>query len=94
MGETMWINKRKYEELQCKVKDNEHDAQSFRSLTKYIKEKKKQIVYSRDFVLVSRDTWDALLNKYGSVDVKVKDIEAELAWYKVKYHEMKMHKST
>ena len=85
----MWINKEKYEELQYTAKDNEHDARMFRGLVKYIKEKKT--VLHCDIVLVSRDVWDEVVNKYNSADDKVKDIEAELEWYKVKYHEMKMN---
>ena len=33
----MWINKKKYEKLECDAKDNEYDAKMFRDLVKYIK---------------------------------------------------------
>lgn len=86
----MWVNRKKYEILENTAKDNEYDAKMFRDLIKYIKEK-KTVVYYADFILISRDTWDKLSNKFYSEEDKVKDIQAELEWYKVKYHEMKMN---
>lgn len=86
----MWINKVEYENLKSAAKDNEYDAKMFRDLTKYIKEEKAAVYYS-DFILISRDKWDELSNKFYSEEDKVKDIQAELEWYKVKYHEMKMN---
>ena len=86
----MWINKEKYEHLNCMAENNEHDAKMFRDLVNYIKEK-KTIVYC-DFVMMSRDKWDEILNKHNSSENRVKDIEAELAWYKTKYYEMKTNK--
>ena len=85
----MWINRVEYENLKSTAKDNEYDAKMFRDLVTYIKEKKT--VLCCDFVLVGRDTWDEISNKYNSSEDKVKDIQAELEWYKVKYHEMKMN---
>lgn len=85
----MWINRAKYEELKRMAEDNEYDARMFRDLVKYIKEKKN--VFYCDFVMMSRDTWDEVSNKYNTSEDRVKDIEAELEWYKVKYHEMKMN---
>lgn len=85
----MWVNREKYENLKSKAEDNEYDAKMFRDLIQYIKEK-KTVLYC-DFVLVSHDTWDEVLNKYNGSEDKVKDIQAELEWYKVKYHEMKMN---
>jgi hypothetical protein len=85
----MWVNRKKYEILENTAKDNEYDAKMFRDLIKYIKEKKT--VIHNDFVLVSYDVWSELTNKFSSEEDKVKDIQAELEWYKVKYHEMKMN---
>ena len=85
----MWINRVEYENLKSIAEDNEHDAEMFRSLVKYIKEEKT--VFCCDFILVSRDKWDKISNEYNSSEDKVKDIQAELEWYKVKYHEMKMN---
>lgn len=84
----MWIGKDEYNNLKWKAKNNEYDARMFRDLVKYIKEKKT--VFYCDFVMMSRDTWDEVSNKYSTSDERIKDIEAELEWYKVKYHEMKM----
>lgn len=86
----MWVNKVEYENLKSTAKDNEYDAKMFRDLIKYIKESKTAVFYA-DFVLINRDKWNELINKFNSEEDKVKDIEAELEWYKVKYHEMKMN---
>ena len=86
----MWVNRTKYRNLKIIAENNEHDANLFRSIIKHIKEK-STVIYT-DFVIMDYDTWNELANKYTSEDVKVKNIEAELEWYKVKYHEMKMEK--
>lgn len=85
----MWIKKSEYENLKSIAKNNEHDADMFRSLIKNIKEKKT--VTHRDFVLMSYDVWNRCVNNFQSESDKVKDIQAELEWYKVKYYEMKMN---
>ena len=89
----MWISKKEYETLENITKNNEYDAKMFRDLIKYIKEKKTAVFYV-DFVLINRDRWDELTNKLNSEEDKIKDIQAELEWYKVKYHEMKMSVGT
>ena len=86
----MWINKEKYEHLNRIAENNEVDAMLFRDLVGYINE--KMTVFFCVFVLMNRDTWDEISNKYNTSEDRVKDIEAELAWYKMKYHEMKMNK--
>lgn len=85
----MWIKRAEYERLKNVAENNEHDAEMFRELIEYLKER-KTIVYD-DFILVSRDVWTELISKFDSEEDKVKDIQAELEWYKVKYHEMKMN---
>lgn len=85
----MWINKAEYKKLKSIAKNNEHDADMFRRLTQSIKE--KRTIIDRDFVLMSFDVWSELTNKFSSEEDKVKDIQAELEWYKVKYHEIKMN---
>lgn len=85
----MWINKAEYENLKSIAKNNEHDANMFRRLTQSIKE--KRTIIDRDFVLMSFDVWNECVNNFQSEEDKVKDIQAELEWYKVKYYEMKMN---
>lgn len=85
----MWISKQEYEHLKNMVENNEHDANMFRKLIQNIKEK-KSIVHN-DFIIVNFDIWNELTNKFQSEEDKVKDIQAELEWYKVKYYEMKMN---
>lgn len=86
----MWISRAKYETLESTAKNNEYDAKKFRDLIQYIKEKKTAI-YHDDFILISRDIWNELSNKYCSEEDRVKDIQAELEWYKIKYQEMKLN---
>ena len=86
----MWINRAEYETLKKIAEKNRDDADRFRELINYAKEKKN--VIHKDFVLISYDTWCELTSKISSEEDKVKDIQAELEWYKVKYHEMKINK--
>ena len=86
----MWISKDEYNELKWRAENNEHDADMFRRLVDYIQEKKA--VFYNDFILMDFDTWNNFSNKYNSGEDKVKDLQAELEWYKVKYHEMKANK--
>ena len=88
----MWISKEKYEKLERMATNNEYDASLYRRLVECAKEKKT--VLSADFVIMSNDTWNEIYNKYNIEEEKYKNIEAELEWYKVKYHEMKMSAST
>lgn len=88
----MWISKDEYNNLKWKAENNEYDAKMFRGLVNYIKDSKT--VFYCDFVLISRDTWDEISNKYNTSEDRIKDVEAELEWYKVKYHEMKMNENT
>ena len=60
-------------------------------IEKYIEEK-KTAVYYYDFVLINRNIWEEITNKYNTSEDRIKDIKAELAWYKTKYHEMKIDK--
>jgi hypothetical protein len=85
----MWINRAEYERLKSTAENNEYDANMFRRLIQDIKEK-KSILHS-DFIIVSFDVWNELTDKFQSEEDKVKDIQAELEWYKVKYYEMKIN---
>lgn len=82
----MWISKAEYETL----KNYKHDAEEFYKLVKNITEK-KVIEYCDDFILVSRDIWDMIVESYNIVPKNMRDIQAELKMYKVKYHEMKIN---
>ena len=88
----MWISKEKYERLNRMAKDNEYYASLYHRLVEGAKEKKT--VLSADFVIMSNDTWNEIYNKYSLEEDKYKNLEAELEWYKVKYHEMKINVGT
>lgn len=86
----MWISKKKYEEIKWMAENNEHDADMFRRLVDSLRGDK--IIRYDKFVIMSREAYDIFSNKLWSEENNVKDIQAELEWYKVKYHEMKMDK--
>lgn len=84
----MWISKAKYNKMKSEVEKNEHDADMYHKLIKSLEEKKT--VFYDDFILMSRDVYDSLSDKLHSEEDNAKNLEAELEWYKVKYHELKM----
>ena len=87
-GDIMWINKGKYEHLNRMAKDNEHDANMFRRLMNKVKA--NIIVSQPEFIMMSPQAFESLFKEAGMVKDRLKEIEAELEWYKVKYHEMKI----
>ena len=89
----MWISKKRYEALCEKAVINENNAQaadSLRRLKKKLREEKNSIIFDTDFVAMSREVYYSITNESSSNKDEIKDIAAELEWYKVKYHEMKM----
>jgi hypothetical protein len=88
----MWISKAEYEELSSTAAENEHDAKMYREIFKL--SNKNDIRIYHDFVIVGYDYFRDLLTKQSAEEKaeedEVKDLQAELEWYKVKYHEMKM----
>lgn len=81
----MWVNRVKYENLKNTAEDNEHDANLFRNLLYALKVNK--IYYHSEFVIMNTEAYGTLYEEA----CKYKEIQAELEWYKVKYHEMKMN---
>lgn len=88
----MWISKAEYEELSSRAAENEHDAKMHREIFKL--SNKNDIRIYHDFVITSYDYFRDLLTKQSAEEKveedEVKNLQAELEWYKVKYHEMKM----
>lgn len=88
----MWISKAEYEKLSNTAAKNEHDAQMYREIFKL--NNKNDIRIYHDFVIVDYGYFrDLLIKQSTEEDEKedeIKDLQAELEWYKVKYHEMKM----
>ena len=62
----------------------------FRGLVDSLRE--DRIIHYNKFVIMSREVYDILLNKLWSEENNMKDIQAGLEWYKVKYYELKMDK--
>ena len=89
----MWISKAEYERLSNTAASNEHDALMYRDIFKL--NNKNDIRIYHDFVIVSYDYFIDLLTKQSAEESEkeneVKDLRAELEWYKVKYHELKMY---
>ena len=86
----MWISKSEYEELKSVADSNRRYADMFRQVVASITAG-RNIIHT-DFVVLNRETYDDITNQYSSAAGKIKDIEAELEWYKVKYHEMQINK--
>lgn len=84
----MWISKKKYEEIKWTAENNEHDANMFRRLMNEVKA--NIIVHQPKFIMMSPLAFESLFKEAGMVKDRLKEIEAELEWYKVKYHEMKI----
>lgn len=84
----MWISREKYEVLKRIADNNRRDADMFRALTERVS--RNTIIHHSDFVIMSREAYDVFLKKFSSSEDEIKDIKAELEWYKVKYYEMKM----
>ena len=86
----MWLKRNEYNSLINRAKDNEEDAELFRRLMYTIS--KEQILIHPEFVLMTKNVYDEIIEKqYPSNEVK--DLKAELEWYKVKYHELKEMKN-
>jgi hypothetical protein len=88
----MWVNRQKYETLQKVADDNRRDANAWRSLMNLLT--KRSIIHGKECVIMSREAYDIFSNKLWLNEDKYKDIEAELEWYKIKYHEMKINEES
>ena len=84
----MWLKKETYEELKRTAKSNEKDAHSFRRLMSLTQG--ESIVLDKDFIVMKREVFNRFIKTKNDAEDKLKDVQAELAWYKVKYQEMKM----
>lgn len=88
----MWISKAEYKELSSRAANNEHDAKMYREIFKL--SNKNDIRIYHDFVIMGYDYFRDLITKQSAEEkteeAEVKNLQAELEWYKVKYHEMKM----
>lgn len=88
----MWISRAEYERLSNRASKNEHDVKMYRDL--FTLSNKNDMRIYHDFVIVGYDYFKDLLTKQlaekNEKEDEIKDLQAELEWYKVKYHEMKM----
>ena len=87
----MWISKTEYRRLKDTAEANTQDAEMFRGLC-YSIQKKKTVIY-KDFVMMSYDVYNEISKNNHSNEDKVKELQAELTWYKVKFHEMRMQEN-
>lgn len=83
----MWVNKKEYELTKRMAENNEHDANLLRSLIHTLRE--NRIIHHSEFVMMSTEAYEILFKEACLQEDKCKELEAELEWYKVKYHEMK-----
>ena len=90
----MWISKRRYEALVRVADNNRDDAEAFRKIFRDVNN--ALIIRHNECVIMTRDVYTAMtdmqksnVNEIQSLKDRIKDIDAEREWYKVKYHEMK-----
>lgn len=88
----MWISKREYEALKDIAESNRDYADEYRSLIynlEYGNALKLFRVNHTNCVAMNLGTFSEIYNKRKIVEDKLKELEAELVWYKNKYHEKK-----
>lgn len=88
----MWISRKKYNLIKYAAETNEHDANMFRRLMGEVKA--NIIVHQPKFIMMSPQAFESLFKEAGMAKDRLKEVEAELEWYKVKYHEMKINENT
>lgn len=90
----MWINKGEYNKLKELADNNERDANLFRKILNNAETGK--VVHNSDIVAMTPEKWNGLLkvinsykNNIRNLEAEISELENELEWYKVKYHETK-----
>lgn len=92
MVEYMWISKKKYEKLERIAIKNQEYADAYKFLIDNTR--KDTIVCCDGFIAIDYETYNKSFDGFTANEDRVKEVEAELEWYKVKYHEMKMKEQT
>ena len=87
-----WFSKEEYENI-LKLKENltrtENKLRYYIEKFDLVSANEDKVVTDANVVLINKNKLEKIINKMGKSSDDVKDINAELEWYKVKYHEMK-----
>lgn len=83
----MWISKKKYEELASAAKE----VYSYRNIMDLLNQgiEAGKIIRGKDYILTSPEVFDNIYKRLETAEDKVREVEAEIAWYKNKYFQMK-----
>lgn len=84
----MWVNRDEYDALKLLVENNQRAADLLQSLTREIHSNK--IIHYKDFIFLSQDMYNGIAIKINASDENLRNALAELEWYKVKYHELRV----
>lgn len=83
----MWISKKKYEKLASEAKE----VNSYRNIMDLLGQgiEARKIIRGKDYILTSPEVFDELYRRAEVAEDKAREIEAEAAWYKNKFFQMK-----
>ena len=85
----MWISRKEYDTLIEKSNKYERIANNYSGIFESAKHYKDSIYIDFGCVITSHECFNEIIKKKALELDEIKDIKAELEWYKVKYHEMK-----
>ena len=83
----MWISKKKYEKLASEAQE----VISYRNLMDLLCQgiEAEKIFRGKDYIIMSPKVFDNIYERLEKAEDKVREVEAEITWYKNKYFQMK-----
>ena len=87
----MWVSKKEYENLKHTITNYEAMLRHLTDKFKSVRLNKDRVLFDEGCILINLESFNDLITKESLNSDEVKNIKAELEWYKVKYHEMKIH---
>lgn len=84
----MWVKRAVYEAMKDMAEHNEHDADLLRRLVFSLET--SEIIHHPQVVIMKPEVYDKISSQIHIAENTAKEAIAELEWYKVKYHELKM----
>lgn len=88
----MWISKKKYEKLERIAIKNQEYADAYKFLIDNTR--KNTLVLCDGFIAMDYEAYNKTFDRFTATEDRIKEVEAELEWYKIKYREMKMKEQT
>ena len=83
----MWISRKRYEEFASAAKE----VNSYRNIMDLLNQgiEAEKIIRGKNYILTSPEVFDNIYKRLETAEDKVREVEAEIAWYKNKYFQMK-----